>query len=132
MTARNLRPRKSVTYFSTKQFQRLFSEEEEYELELHIRRQANEDRKQASNLGRRYIPRLFKYDELPLFLQDNEFIRDGYRVFYSYPDLWKSVFRMHNETGNIWTHLLGFALCVALMVDEYRYYQQVFCLVSII
>ena len=41
-------------------------------------------------------------------MQDNDFIHDSYRpVFPSFIECFKSVFSVHNETGNIWTHMLG-------------------------
>jgi len=32
----------------------------------------------------------------------------GYRVYFSFRLIFKSFFRLHNETGNIWTHFFGF------------------------
>lgn len=47
----------------------------------------------------------------------NEYILHGYRVnFHSYPQLLKSVFQWHNETMNIWSHLLGVILFLALII----------------
>ncbi|KAH8861391.1 Adiponectin receptor protein [Schistosoma japonicum] len=49
---------------------------------------------------------------LPAWLRDNDFI-----LHYHRPQLntfwacFKSIFRVHTETGNIWTHLLG-KLCL--------------------
>ena len=37
----------------------------------------------------------------------SSFIRKGYRVDYSTRDTFRSLFRLHNETGNVWTHLCG-------------------------
>ena len=55
------------------------------------------------------------FDALPEWLKDNQYLKQGYRpVTKSFRDCLKSVFRWHNETGNIWTHLVGFALLVAL------------------
>lgn len=45
---------------------------------------------------------------LPSWLRDNEFLLSGHRPeLHSYRACVKSVFRLHTETGNIWTHLLG-------------------------
>ncbi|KAI8054824.1 hemolysin-III related-domain-containing protein [Thamnidium elegans] len=52
--------------------------------------------------------RLLMYDELPGPWQSNVYIRTGYRFLDSAADCWYSLFYLHNETGNIWTHLLGF------------------------
>lgn len=51
--------------------------------------------------------RLFHWNELPDYLRDNEYIYTGYRVHTGVLGAFKSVFRIHNESGNVWTHLLG-------------------------
>lgn len=39
---------------------------------------------------------------------DNEYILKGYRVHYiTVPRILRSLFRLHNETFNIWSHLIG-------------------------
>ena len=57
-------------------------------------------------------------DDAPVFAQYAH-ILGGYRVNFSARLLVLSVFRIHNETGNIWSHLLGFGLCarIALASD---------------
>lgn len=50
---------------------------------------------------------------LPDWLQDNDFLTTGHRPpLPSFRACFKSIFRIHTETGNIWTHLLG---CVAFI-----------------
>lgn len=49
----------------------------------------------------------------PLPAQDNEFILTGYRGELGFKDTLLSVWALHNETGNIWTHLLGASACAA-------------------
>uniref|UniRef100_A0A0B6ZEQ3 Adiponectin receptor n=1 Tax=Arion vulgaris TaxID=1028688 RepID=A0A0B6ZEQ3_9EUPU len=45
---------------------------------------------------------------LPDWLKDNDFLLRGHRVpTNSFLACFKSIFRIHTETGNIWTHLLG-------------------------
>lgn len=51
--------------------------------------------------------RLFHWSELPEYLRDNEYIFTGYRVQTGVWGSLKSLFRIHNESGNVWTHLLG-------------------------
>jgi len=50
---------------------------------------------------------------LPQWLQDNDFLHKGHRPpLPSFYACFKSIFRIHTETGNIWTHLLG---CIAFI-----------------
>lgn len=45
--------------------------------------------------------------------QDNDFLQRGHRPpLPSFRACFKSIFRIHTETGNIWTHMLG---CVAFI-----------------
>ncbi|KAL7753125.1 hypothetical protein RI367_001577 [Sorochytrium milnesiophthora] len=69
-----------------------------------------------SRLGKRTPFRLYNIADVPHFLQDNEFIHTGYRAYYTFRESWLSMLRVHNETGNIWTHLLGFLLFTALLI----------------
>ena len=58
---------------------------------------------------------LISYQELPEWMQDNDCIISGYRPqLHSLSSCVKSVFALHTETGNIWTHALGAALFVLL------------------
>lgn len=55
-----------------------------------------------------------KFDDLPDYLQDNEYILDYYRCEWPLKDTLFSVFCWHNETLNIWTHLVGFMIFAAM------------------
>ncbi|KAK4481650.1 hypothetical protein RD792_012557 [Penstemon davidsonii] len=72
-----------------------------------------DDKKEEKLVERR---RLVKYEALPEYLQDNEFIRNYYRCEWPIKDVIFSIFSLHNETLNIWTHLLGFMIFAALMI----------------
>nr|CAD7610651.1 unnamed protein product [Timema genevievae] len=53
------------------------------------------------------------FRNLPQWLQDNDYLHAGHRPpLPSFYACFKSIFRIHTETGNIWTHLLG---CVAFI-----------------
>ncbi len=51
--------------------------------------------------------KLAAFHSLPDSLRDNEYITKYYRVNYSGKQTIRSLFGLHNETGNIWTHFLG-------------------------
>ncbi|KAL5559190.1 hypothetical protein UlMin_035401 [Ulmus minor] len=57
---------------------------------------------------------LVEYHSLPMFQRDNEFILRYYRSGWPLKQVLLSVFSIHNETLNIWTHLMGFFLFLCL------------------
>ena len=58
---------------------------------------------------------LLHFKHLPPHLADNEYIRAFYRpVAPSRRAALASLFRLHNESGNVWSHLLGFLLFAVL------------------
>ncbi len=53
-----------------------------------------------------------KEDEIDEWCKDNKYIKDYYRkTNQNWSYYIKSLFRLHNETVNIWSHLLGF-ICI--------------------
>ncbi len=53
------------------------------------------------------------WDEISPWQQDNHYIHSGYRpASSSYKKSWSSLFYLHNETVNIYSHLLGAVLAV--------------------
>ncbi|XP_053562885.1 adiponectin receptor protein 1 isoform X2 [Bombina bombina] len=61
--------------------------------------------------------RVIPYDVLPDWLKDNDYLLHGHRPpMPSFRACFRSIFRIHTETGNIWTHLLGFVLFLFLGV----------------
>ncbi|KAL6810373.1 mPR-like GPCR protein [Trichoderma sp. SZMC 28015] len=51
---------------------------------------------------------LLLWDDLPSWRRDNAFIRSGYRpIRPSYAESARSLFYLHNESVNIWSHLAG-------------------------
>merc|ERR550532_3035602 len=57
------------------------------------------------------------FASLPQWLQDNDYLRKGHRPpLPSFLECFKSIFRIHTETGNIWTHLLGQVAFIGLAV----------------
>ncbi|CCW63324.1 unnamed protein product [Phytomonas sp. EM1] len=59
---------------------------------------------------------LYRIEHIPLYLRDNEYIITGYRSYYNTKMCLLSMFRLHNETFNIWTHLAGALIFVVLIV----------------
>jgi len=64
--------------------------------------------------------KLLDWSELPDYLKHNEFITGGYRRPLSWKSCVKSLFKIHSETGNIWSHLLGGLLFFGLMLNSFR------------
>lgn len=51
--------------------------------------------------------KLIYWNDLPHWQRDNHYIHSGYRrASYSYKRSFASIFHFHNETVNIWTHLI--------------------------
>ncbi|GAB2269588.1 Heptahelical transmembrane protein 4 [Dionaea muscipula] len=59
---------------------------------------------------------LIEYHSLPGFMRDNEFILGYYRSEWPLKQVLLSVFTIHNETLNVWTHLIGFFLFLSLTI----------------
>ncbi|KAK3241740.1 hypothetical protein CYMTET_48522 [Cymbomonas tetramitiformis] len=59
---------------------------------------------------------LCSFCDAPTWLQDNKYIVNGYRANLSKRAAAMSIFRIHNETFNIWTHFVGFLMFVGLTI----------------
>ncbi|KAF3439074.1 hypothetical protein FNV43_RR17349 [Rhamnella rubrinervis] len=59
---------------------------------------------------------LVEYHSLPGYLRDNEYILDHYRSEWPLKQIFLSIFSIHNETLNVWTHLIGFFLFLSLTI----------------
>ena len=68
----------------------------------------NERRRSISTRRHEHHPaRLLTYDEIPDWHRDNAFVRGAYRpVSHCSWTCIKSIVRIHNETLNVWTHLI--------------------------
>ncbi|CAM6083197.1 unnamed protein product [Calypogeia fissa] len=58
--------------------------------------------------------KLLEYQGLPEHLKTNEFILKYYRSDWPLKETLCSLFSIHNETLNIWTHLVGFLIFLGL------------------
>ncbi len=98
------------------------------ELEAHIKDRVVKTRaniERISHLAWTSLP----FDKLPQWMQDNEYLTAEHRPpMNSFLGCFKSMFRMHTETWNIWTHLLGFAFFVTLCLGIYVYGDYITCL----
>ena len=57
---------------------------------------------------------------LPDWMKDNEYLQVGHRPeLNSFKECFKSIFGIHSETGNIWTHLIGFVAFVTVTIIFY-------------
>lgn len=60
------------------------------------------------------------FNHLPKWMQDNEYLHWGHRPpLHSFWECVKSIFRLHTETGNIWTHGLGALFFLGLFIYEF-------------
>ncbi len=60
--------------------------------------------------------RVGSLEEAPDFLRDNEYIKHGYRIdFNSTKKVFHSLFILHNESVNIWSHLLGVFMVIVFI-----------------
>ncbi|KAI8914224.1 hemolysin-III related-domain-containing protein [Gorgonomyces haynaldii] len=59
--------------------------------------------------------KFYTFDELEPYLRDNEYMIRGYRQRYSFKESFISLFHWHNESINVWTHLLGFVFFLYLV-----------------
>jgi adiponectin receptor len=65
------------------------------------------------------------FDLLPSWLRNNSYLHFGHRPqLSSFTQCFESIFRIHTETGNIWTHLIGF---VAFIVITVVFFIKPFC-----
>ncbi|KAG5465874.1 hypothetical protein CUR178_00589 [Leishmania enriettii] len=82
-------------------------------------------REQQWNLltrGRKGVLPLYHFDEIPHWQRYNPHIRGGYRAFYTAKMCFESLLGWHNETINVYSHLLTF---VAFLVFTMLLYTTV-------
>uniref|UniRef100_A0A0K0DTD2 ADIPOR-like receptor IZH1 n=1 Tax=Strongyloides stercoralis TaxID=6248 RepID=A0A0K0DTD2_STRER len=64
-----------------------------------------------------FFPKLINFENLPDWLKDNQFIRSGYRPpSGSMKYVFFSLIQYHNETINIWTHLVGSIMFISACI----------------
>ncbi|XP_063956024.1 adiponectin receptor protein 1-like isoform X2 [Lytechinus pictus] len=78
-------------------------------------------KQQADELAHKFVQKVkdvtwkvTHHNFLPDWLKDNDYLHYHHRPpLPSFRTCFKSIFRIHTETGNIWTHLLG---CIAFII----------------
>ena len=61
-------------------------------------------------------------EDLPAYLKDNEHLLGGHRPeLSSATECLKSMFRIHTETGNIWTHLIALYVFIMMTIALYTH-----------
>jgi hypothetical protein len=58
---------------------------------------------------------LHAVEDIPDWLKDNPYILRGYRAHLDWRQCLRSMFKIHNETLNVWTHVLGALFFLFLM-----------------
>lgn len=83
------------------------------ELALIIKKETEEIAQKIYEAGWRVV----HHANLPEWMHDNDFLHAGHRPqLDSFRECFKSVFRVHTETVNIWTHLLGMVAFVGICI----------------
>lgn len=68
---------------------------------------------------------LLRWEDLPAWAKDNEYILTGFRPFTrSYLDCFMSCLYIHDETGNIYSHLLATLWMIILPIICYPYAKE--------
>jgi len=80
------------------------------------RKTSEESPREETSSPRQLKPRICALNEIPEYQKGNIYIWTGYRLNFTFRDTLLSLFAMHNETLNIWTHLLGYFLFLWLTI----------------
>lgn len=70
----------------------------------------------AKRLWKKVECQLVEYHALPEYLRDNEYILRHYRSEWPLKQVLLSMFTIHNETLNVWTHLVGFFIFLCFTI----------------
>ncbi|CAG8816858.1 36649_t:CDS:2, partial [Gigaspora margarita] len=103
-----------------KNYQDSKSSDDTNEAEFLISSTFKNDKCESNSLKKNSL--LCNFGDLPLWLQDNSAILKGYRrPTFSYLKCAESLFYVHNESVNIWSHLIGAIAFIFLAFITYNY-----------
>ncbi|XP_042047463.1 heptahelical transmembrane protein 1-like [Salvia splendens] len=83
------------------------------------------DSKKDENKNKGKTFPLLSFHELPDYMKDNQYILRYYRSEWPLKLAFFSLFRWHNETLNVWTHLIGLLLFVGLTLANAMHVYEV-------
>ena len=89
---------------------------------------SDEDTSVGAAMSRRRCCNVCAWTEAPAWAVHNRYIHSGYRTGGGYYGALRSVFQRHNETCNIWTHLVGLAIFIAITISmayDWGRYRQI-------
>ena len=90
-----------------------------------VKRTAKEGVEMAKTVPHKIVRRArhfqhLSFGGLPDWMKDNEYLQFGHRPeLNSFKECFKSIFGLHSETGNIWTHLIGFVAFITVTIIFY-------------
>ena len=65
------------------------------------------------------------FEQAPKFLQSNEYIKNGYVInCKSFKTAFRCLFKLHNETINTWSHLIGALFFIFLFFYTIFFYYK--------
>ncbi|KAG5490706.1 hypothetical protein JKF63_00828 [Porcisia hertigi] len=65
---------------------------------------------------------LYVIQDVPIYLRENMYILRGYRAYYTGKQCIQSLFSMHNETINIWSHLIGVLFFLGMIAHLFTHH----------
>ena len=84
-----------------------------------IQTQPLDDAQKALNISKKILT--FNFEDIPPWMQNDPFIRRGYRKQLNlFTECFRSLFYLHNESINTWSHLLA-AVCFFIVIVKPRY-----------
>ena len=81
---------------------------------------------------RETITTLLRFEEIPDYLKDNEFVQSGWRRELSLEQALMTIMTWHNESLNIWTHMIGAFIFIVWFFYMEKEWPLIVCNVSAI